>query len=160
LPPLPEDILEKITVALAPFGGQVEMPAAQVIAAEDTPHRQLNEAALANLAAWVPALPLYRLKAARGGYEAAPTWRPSASGKSDDERELNLKIHPKGIKDFGIDVGYTPIDLVMTVLGYDLDGAFAFLADKLGWNAAPITLHINITPPEPEPPPDPDPLIE
>jgi hypothetical protein len=70
-------------------------------ATDDSPHRRLNDAAMANLSAWVPALPLHRLRAARGGYEAAPTWRPSSSGKSDDERALNLKIHPKGIRDFG-----------------------------------------------------------
>ena len=119
---------------------------------EDTPHRELNDAAMANLAAWVPALPLYRLRAARGGYEAAPTWRPSSSGKSDDERALNLKIHPKGIRDFGADKGYTPLDLVMVALGCDLDRAFGFLADRLGWsNGATIELRVDTAQTEPEP---------
>ena len=129
-------------------------------AGEDTPHRELNDAAMANLAAWVPALPLYRLKAARGGYEAAPTWRPSSSGKSDDERDLNLKIHPKGIRDFGADKGYTPLDLVMVALGCDLDRAFGFLAERLGWSTPTIELHVDTAQPEAEPAPDPDPLIE
>ena len=113
LPALPADIVEQINTALAAFGYAGEK-AEPVVAAEDTPHRELNDAAMANLAAWVPALPLYRLKAARGGYEAAPTWRPSSSGKSDDERELQPRRSiPKGIRDFGADVGYTPLDLVM-----------------------------------------------
>jgi hypothetical protein len=159
LPKLPEDIIKRIGVALVPFGVVVEEESsAELSTREDTPHRQLNDAAMANLAAWVPALPLYRLRTARGGYEAAPIWRPSSSGKSNDERALNLKIHPNGIRDFGADKGFTPIDLVMTVLGCDLDQAFAFLADTLGWsNGATIELRIDTT--EPIPPSDPDPLI-
>src|SRR5262249_4348985 len=49
--------------------------------------------------------------------------------------------------DFGADTGYTPIDLVMT-LGLELDAAFAFLSDRLGW--AP-EVSIELPPPEAEP---------
>lgn len=165
LPKLPDDIVAQITTALTVFGCAVDdtPPVGRSNGdGEDTPHRQLNDAAMANFAAWVPTLPLHRLRHTRAGYEAAPTWRPSSSGKSDDERDLNLKIHPKGIKDFGADKGYTPLDLVMTALGCDLDEAFSFLADKLDWfNGATIELHIDTVQPTPEtePPPDPDPLI-
>src|SRR5206468_3958739 len=130
-----------------------------------SPHRELNDAAMANLAAWVPALPLYRLRPAQNGYEAVPTWRPSSSGRPDNERALNLKIHPKGIRDFGTDKGYTPIDLVMTALSVDLDRAFGFLTQKLEWSTA-LEVHIDMEDCDPEPvpdlnpPPDPDPLLQ
>ena len=161
LPKLPADIVDRISAALVGFGHINEEPAEPVLAGEETPHRQLNDAAMANFTAWVPVLPLHRLRAARGGYEAAPTWRPSSSGLSDDERALNLKIHPRGIKDFGADKGYTPLDLVMVALDCDLDHAFGFLADRLGWsNDVAIEVHVGQprTEPEPEPPADPDPL--
>jgi hypothetical protein len=61
----------------------------------------LNEAALANLADWVPALDLYRCRPYRQGYEAVATWRESTKGRADRERNRNLKIAPNGIKDFG-----------------------------------------------------------
>jgi hypothetical protein len=161
LPVLPADIVDQISAALVAFGCTGEQSAEPVFAAEETPHRDLNDAAMANLAAWVPALPLYRLRAARSGYEAVPTWRPSSTGRSDDERALNLKIHPKGIRDFGADKGYTPLDLVMLALDCDLDRAFGFLGDRLGWSSgATIKLHVNPVQPETEPPSDPDPLIE
>ena len=163
LPALPVDIVDQITAALVPFGYAGEQSAKPTFTGEDTPHRELNDAAMANFAAWVPALSLYRLRAARGGYEAAPTWRPSSSGLSDDERALNLKIHPKGIRDFGADKGYTPLDLVMVALDCDLDHAFGFLANRLGWSndvAIEVCVEQLQTEPEPVPaPPDPDPLV-
>jgi Bifunctional DNA primase/polymerase, N-terminal/Protein of unknown function (DUF3987) len=159
LPLLPDDILARIAAALLPFGHEDEQPLpASVI--EDTPHRTLNDAAMGNLAAWVPVLPLYRLRAARGGYEAVPIWRPSSTGRSDDARDLNLKIHPKGIRDFGADKGYTPLDLVMVALGCDLDHAFGFLAERLGWSDATIRITLQA---EAEPVPelaDPEPLLQ
>jgi Bifunctional DNA primase/polymerase, N-terminal/Protein of unknown function (DUF3987) len=161
LPVLPTDIVVKINAALEPFGYAGEQPPPSSTT-EDTPHRELSDAAMANLAAWVPALPLYRLHAARGGYEAAPIWRPSSSGKSDDERDLNLKIHPKGIRDFGAGKGYTPLDLVMVTLACDLDRAFGFLAERLGWSSgATVELQVvDTAQPEAEPAPDPDPLVQ
>jgi Bifunctional DNA primase/polymerase, N-terminal/Protein of unknown function (DUF3987) len=160
LPELPKDIVARINAALAAFGYTGEKPPQPGIIIEDTPHRQLNGAAMMSLAVWVPVLPLYRLRAARGGYEAVPIWRPSSTGRSDDERELNLKIHPKGIRDFGADVGYTPLDLVMLALGCDLDHAFGFLAERLGWSDATIRITLQA---EAEPVPelaDPEPLLQ
>jgi Bifunctional DNA primase/polymerase, N-terminal/Protein of unknown function (DUF3987) len=159
LPPLPTDILVHIEAVLATFGYTGERPPQPSLTDEDTPHRQLNAAAMANLVAWVPALPLYRLRAARGGYEAVPIWRPSSTGRSDDARDPNLKIHPRGIRDFGTDVGYTPLDLVMRALGCDLDRAFGFLAERLGWSIG-ATVEVRTAQPEAEPAPDPDPLLQ
>jgi hypothetical protein len=54
---------------------------------DESPHRQLNNAALANLDAWVPALGLYRCRPARGGYEAVPIWRPSTTRPMEPPEE-------------------------------------------------------------------------
>jgi hypothetical protein len=144
LPALPEDIADQITAALAPFGYQPPPPPREASDA-DTPHRRLNNEALANLPTWVPALKLYRCRRLSNGvFEAVPAWRPSSSGLPDEKRRRNLKISPKGIRDFGIDLGYTPLDLVMTVLGVDLDTAFGFLSKQLGWNE-PLAIEAGIT---------------
>ena len=76
---------------------------------------------------------LYRCRRTRKGYEAVPTWRPSTTGRELEKRHLNLKIVPEGIRDFGADQGYTPLDLVMAACGCDLDTAFRFLSERLGW---------------------------
>ena len=111
----------------------------------DTPHRSLNNFALAHLDRWVPALALFKCRPARGGYEAVATWRPSSTGRPDKVRKLNLKIMPDGIRDFGDGGvgngrGYTPIDLVMAAHGCDLDTAFKFLSDNTGWAGERIEL--------------------
>ena len=66
LPLLPPDIIEQISTVLAPFGYVPPEPRERTscdeIDAADDPHRRLNQAALANLDAWVPALDLYRLR--------------------------------------------------------------------------------------------------
>ena len=83
----------------------------------------------------MPALALYRCRPARGGYEAVPIWRPSTTRPTEapEKRHLNLKIVPKGIRDFGADKGYTPLDLVMVACECDLDTAFRFLSERLNW---------------------------
>jgi hypothetical protein len=84
LPLLGIDIIEAITAALVPFGYEAEKAALVGNGFDDdpSPHRELNDMALANLAAWVPALNLYHCCQARGGYEAVPVWRPSTTGRA------------------------------------------------------------------------------
>ena len=70
-----------------------------------SPYGELNDAALANLDAWVPHLGIHRCRP-RGRrykmYEGVAHWRASTSGKTLEQREPNLKISAtKGIKDFG-----------------------------------------------------------
>ena len=139
LPTLPSDIAEQITAALLPLGYCPE-PQPHEGGGDgdgdgngDSPHRQLNNEALANLDAWVPALMLYRCRRTQKGYEAVPTWRPSTTGRELGKRHRNLKIVPEGIRDFGADQGYTPLDLVMAACDCDLDTAFRFLSERLGW---------------------------
>jgi Bifunctional DNA primase/polymerase, N-terminal/Protein of unknown function (DUF3987) len=147
LPELPADIAERITAVLKPLGYRPEPTHNAGNGCDgDKPHRQLNNAAMANLAAWVPALNLYKCGHARGGYEAVATWRPSMTGQPVEKRKLNLKINPQGIRDFGTDKGYTPLDLVMAADGCDLDTAFRFLSERLNWGTTDIDLS-GLTPP-------------
>jgi hypothetical protein len=173
LPPLPIDIAERITTALAPLGGEAS-PGRRVNGSGDghdgedaTPHRQLNEAALGSLPDWVPALGLYKARRTTHGYEAVPVWRPSSTGRPGPQRSRNLKIASAGIRDFGADVGYTPLDLVMAALGCDLDAAFGFLSQRLGWGATNVAIEVPDAPSTPaaeaeptarEPKPGQDPL--
>ena len=102
--------------------------------------RDLNDEALARLADWVTELDLYGLKPVRrGGYEAVATWRGSSTGQPLENRKLNLKIHPTGIRDMGDDKTYTALDLVQQVTGWDLDDSFRWLGERLG-RAPPLPL--------------------
>ena len=102
---------------------------------------QLNNQARANLDAWVPQLGLYRCRRTVRGFEAVATWRPSNTGQPAELRKLNLKIHPKGIVDFGDgSQGYSPLDLVIAAFHCSLDQAFGWLSDRLGWNDNPILI--------------------
>jgi hypothetical protein len=142
LPLLPPDIIARIDAVLAPFGyvppplrGRTSRDGlGDEIDASDDPHRRLNEAALDNLSAWVPALDLYRCRPYRQGFEAVATWRPSTEGRKLEDRNRNLKIARSGIKDFGANQGYTAIDLVMAAQECDLETAFAFLDEHLEWS--------------------------
>jgi hypothetical protein len=141
LPEVRPDIIDRISAALAPFGYEGEREPYHGNGGGnggggDTPHRSLNDLALVNLDAWIPALGLYRCRRTRLGYETVPTWRPSSTGRALEKRHLNLKIVPEGIRDFGGDQGYTPLDLVMAACGCDLDTAFRFLNERLGWAPA------------------------
>jgi hypothetical protein len=146
LPKLSTDIVAKISAALAPFGYQATESTRVNNSGsdDDSPHRQLNETALANLAAWVPALGLYRCRRNKRGFEAVPIWRPSTTGRAREKRHLNLKMVPEGIRDFGADQGYTPLDLVMVAQGCDLQTAWQFLSHRLGFapQGPVIELHV------------------
>lgn len=107
----------------------------------DTIFSELNAAALANLSAWVPELGLFNCQPARGGFEAVATWRPSSTGRPDSERKRNLSIQPNGIKDFGAEHKYSPIDLVMVANGVSFDEAFEWL----GWLVHPDDTGVVIT---------------
>lgn len=137
LPWIDDDIGERIAEVLKPFGYAPEPerpPRREAPEGEETPHRRLNNLAMADLGAWVPDLGLYRLRRRGGGYVAVPTWRPSSTGRPMEKRGQNLKIHPSGIRDFhDLDRPYTPLDLVMAARGDDLDQAFEWLAARVGY---------------------------
>lgn len=90
------------------------------------PFASVNDAAMHDLAAWVPAL----LPAARphgGGYRVA-------SRDLGRDLEEDVAFHPQGIRDHGTERGLTPIDAVLefgTGIA-DAAGAMRWLADRLG----------------------------
>lgn len=156
LPAVPPNIVALISEALKPFGW--EPPSPERIASDDadSPHRRLNDMAMANFGAWVPALGMYKCRPARGGYEAVATWRASSTGQANEKRKRNLKIHPSGIRDYGADQPYTPIDLVMASDGCDLDTAFHYLAERLNFSGALVIAF----PTKPTAPAEPMPALE
>ena len=129
LPLLPDNIAELLAVALEPFG-YTEPVVREYTQTEggDSYWRDLNQAALANLGMWVKDLGLPKTRKTGGGYRAVAVWR--------GVENPNLSFHPEGIKDFGNDDRYTPIDVVMQAKGFDLNEATEWLAEKLGMKAA------------------------
>ena len=139
LPELPDNVAELIAEALKPFGYKPENVSDVAYIRDhgdsDSPFRDLNNAALANLDAWVPKLGLARCKRVGGKYMAVADWRPSNTGQPLEKRKLNLSISTKGISDFGDGPkGYSPINLVMAAcgLGDDTQRAFMMLSEWLG----------------------------
>lgn len=162
---LPPDIIARIGDALRPFGWAPERaytPLAPGSAADaDNPWRKLNELALGNLSAWVPALNLYRCKRTATGYEAVADWRASNTGRILEKRKLNLKVDRKGITDFGDGPkGYTALDVVMAAQGCDFDTAYVFLDDRVGEGVEFIDYEnaASMVPADPEPETDHDPV--
>jgi hypothetical protein len=143
LPFLSADTIGNIDAVLALFGWKPEVGngGASFDADADTPHRNLNNLALARLDCWVPKLGLYKcLRRSDGaGYAAVAHWRESSTGRELKLRKRHLSIHPTGIKDFGDGRNggdgftYTALDLVMAANACDLDTAFKFLSDHTGW---------------------------
>lgn len=154
LPVLPADIADQLSKALAPFG-HVDAPTvgergSATLDGEESVHRQLNDAALADLGAWVPALNLYKCRQVGGKYKAVAHWRPSSSGRPQSKRATNLAISSDGIKDCGDGRGYTPIDLVMAACGADLESAFRWLQERVA-PVAPIMLTARVPVEDPAP---------
>jgi len=100
--------------------------------------RIINDAAFANLDAWVPAMGLPRLKRAGGDYRAVASFRPSRAGLPDAKRPRALTISPRGICDHAdSNTGYSPIDLVAETFGISPAEAKDWLAARLGGVATP-----------------------
>jgi len=68
---------------------------------------------------------------AHRSYEAVATWRASSEGRALEQRKLNLKISGLGIKDFGTDEGFSPIDLVMRAKACSRSDAVAWLQERV-----------------------------
>lgn len=131
LPVLPGDIADILGKALAPFGHEDAPVIQRDPDGEASTHRVLNDAALSNLSAWVPALGLYKCRQVGGKYKAVSHWRPSSSGRPLSARAANLAISEDGIKDCGEGKGYTPLDLVMCACAADLETAFRWLQERV-----------------------------
>jgi hypothetical protein len=135
LPRIGPEHIAAIDAALAPFGHVPEPEHRQSGAIGDCGYRSifgcLNDEALARLDGWVPQLGLYKCRRTASGFEAVAHWRASGRGRPLEQREPNLKISHKGIKDFGVNRGYSPLDLVMAARRCDLATAYCFLVDCL-----------------------------
>ncbi len=130
---LTEDMIDRLVDTLESLEGVEEVrPNRAEMGSDDSPHRQLNNAALAALEAWVPALALHKFKRTSAGYVAVPHWRPSNTGRDLSARSRNLGVATTGIEDFGAGQKYTALDLVMAAANWDLETAFTWLADRLG----------------------------
>jgi P4 family phage/plasmid primase-like protien len=88
--------------------------------------RAVNDAALGNLDAWVPALLPAARRTADGG------WRVTSRALGRDLEE-DLSFHRSGIRDFGEESGQTAISIVQSFAKMDRakDAAF-WLCDRLG----------------------------
>lgn len=123
-----ERFMADIETLLAPHGERTPAPAPRVAANDNTGDnyfRRVNQAALDDLAAWVPALELPKTSRSGPGYRAVCRWR--------DVRNANLSFHQNGIVDFGSGENHTAIDVV--VKSGKADGtasAGEWLCDRLG----------------------------
>lgn len=94
---------------------------------------RVNAMALADLGRWFPVLGLPKTRAKpNGGYEAVASWRPSGRGRPVEQRSPNLSAISTGIRDFGTDQSYSPIDVVMAAQGWPFDHALQWLAERFG----------------------------
>ena len=147
LPEAPDNLEEIIAEALKPFGYEAEPErasfewdgAVQESRSQSSDFfRRLNEHALANLDAWVPALTLPKTRRKGAGFRAVSPWTVSGQGLPDARRAANLSFDPKGIVDFG-DGGkpYTALDVVLLALGCDFDEATRWLGERFGHDFSP-----------------------
>lgn len=132
LPLLPDDIADKLSAALEPFGELRQFKPLSRSGEEvlgDTIWRELNNFAMANLESWVPQLfAPGDLKRTRNGYRARAFWR--------GVENHNVGIHPEGITDWGGGNAHTPIDLVMAATQTNMyEQAFDWLVRHTGYRA-------------------------
>lgn len=112
---------------------------------------------------WFPAMGLPKTKQRNlGAWEAVATWRPSGNGRQVSDRNPNLKVVPTGIRDFGTDEPFTPINLVCRWMGVDPDTGFAqavewlkaFIRPEAGASVADILADLPQAPVQESLPPD------
>lgn len=91
----------------------------------DNYFRRVNQAALDNLAAWVPSLELPKTKRHGEGYRAVCVWR--------GVKNANLSFHPGGITDWGSGETHTAIDVAFHAgKGDGAASAAEWLCTRLG----------------------------
>lgn len=111
-------------VASSPGGHDLEKPFG----------RSINDRALEPSAIdqWWPAMGLPKTRQRRAGsWEAVASWRGSGSGRNMHDRNPNLKATTTGIRDYGDDRPYTPIDLIMAWRDCSFDAACEWLTPYL-----------------------------
>jgi len=150
IPECPVDIVERCSRALAKFQSAddkrhelEERQRALRGSYEDDSSaegRKINNAAMRNLNAWVPALiPAEFLHATFTGFRVKPFWR----GVTDAHK---CSIASDGIRDFAQEKGYTPISLVMAVRNVEYNEAADWLAPLVGVKREAIPQHDDLGP--------------
>lgn len=142
LPELPDNIADRIGEVLKAFGYDPDRepsyePHSVPIASAGgfgapSLFREVNDAALTSLYAWVPHLGLQRCYRAGGLFKAVAEWRASGSGRALHLRKPNLSFTSQGIRDFGDGRGYSPIDAVMAAHSVSASEALEWLAPRVG----------------------------
>lgn len=156
---------ELLRVAAPVIGGMNghSMPGSFQYPPDENLYRQLNRDALQqfHLDIWVPEI----LESYNPKRLASGVWRIDKQSLGRDLDE-DISFHPDGVKDFGEEVGKTPVTVVaMLVTGGDKRAAAYLIAGALGLPATPferMPIGPPDTPPEPmalpAPPGDPLPL--
>jgi hypothetical protein len=107
LPMAPDNLDELILRAITkagyapdPFEEPKEVPEGGYD--EGSPFTEINRLALNNLPKWIMEVGIPRCRRTTGPchYEGVAGWRPSIKGRDLEDRELNLRITPKGITDW------------------------------------------------------------
>jgi hypothetical protein len=129
LPELPVDLIERIDETVRPYQTEEDRDPEKRKAREGGDQgtgywREVNDAAMANFAAWVPALFPMAKPRHDGSYRVVAHWRGG-------ERP-NVSIHPEGITDWVEGRNFTPLDLVMAAVVCDLETATQWLRERLG----------------------------
>ena len=130
LPLLPDDIAARLAEALKPFDvafKQERVRGERVVSDGDNEWRETNDAALANLGAWVEDLGI-------GARREGTSWRGNARKGGDS---FALSFHPEGITDFVTKETFSPIDIVAKIAGVEPCEAMQMLRKKLDIKDAP-----------------------
>jgi uncharacterized protein (DUF927 family) len=98
---------------------------------------KVNEAALRNLGAWVKAL--FPQAVYQPGTGA---WRVASKDRGRPDLQEDISLHPNGIRDFGLEHGLTPIDVLIEHGGAgDPVAAAHLLCERLGIRPATLGWH-------------------
>ena len=128
LPRLPNDFVERMREALAPFG-EVRHNVDRRFGGDDDycgPWSEVNRAALDNFDAWLPSSGLNAERERDGSYRGPAVWRGG-------DNPTSVSYDHRGIRDFARNEGLTPIDVVRRAGAAECDwDADDWLREKLG----------------------------
>lgn len=123
-----EAMMADVERLLEPHGKKKPAPVKRQAANDNTADnfgRRVNQAALDDLEAWVPALGLPNTRRHGGGFRAVCAWR--------GVKNANLSFHPEGITDWGSGETHTAIDVAQKAgKGDGFASAAEWLCSRLG----------------------------
>ncbi|RCS24517.1 hypothetical protein DUT91_09650, partial [Phyllobacterium salinisoli] len=126
--PCLENFMRDVETLLSPHGERRAAPKPRTASNDnvaDNFFRRVNQAALDDLGAWVPALGLPKTTLQGAGYRAVCQWR--------GVKNANLSFHPDGITDWGSGETHTAIDVTVHAgVGDGVTSAAQWLCDRLG----------------------------